>query len=170
MKWHFNKKNTTYAIYACIVILFAILCVAAVMNLEAVGGFFKKITSNIFTKTDPDTGKPVVDIILDTAGQKGTGKWTSQSALDLGAPAPTVAEAVFARCLSAIKEERVAASKILTGPKVNFTGDKKAFIESVRKALYASKICSYAQGYQLMKLAAKEYNWDLIRYFLYVLL
>ena len=120
-----------------------------------------EITKNIFAKKDPETGKPVVDIILDTAGQKGTGKWTSQSALDLGAPAPTVAEAVFARCLSAIKEERVAASKILTGPAVKFTGDKKAFIEAVRKALYASKICSYAQGYQLMKLAAKEYDWDL---------
>ena len=130
-------------------------------NKGELDSYLIEITKNIFAKKDPETGKPVVDIILDTAGQKGTGKWTSQSALDLGAPAPTVAEAVFARCLSAIKEERVAASKILTGPKVNFTGDKKAFIESVRKALYASKICSYAQGYQLMKLAAKEYNWDL---------
>ena len=130
-------------------------------NKGELDSYLIEITKNIFAKKDPETGKPVVDIILDTAGQKGTGKWTSQSALDLGAPAPTVAEAVFARCLSAIKEERVAASKILTGPKVNFTGDKKAFIESVRKALYASKICSYAQGYQLMKLAAKEYGWDL---------
>ena len=120
-----------------------------------------EITSAIFTKTDPETGKPVVDIILDTAGQKGTGKWTSQSALDLGAPAPTVAEAVFSRCLSAVKEERVAASKVMKGITKDFSGDKKAFIESVRKALYASKICSYAQGFQLMKLAAKEYNWDL---------
>ena len=120
-----------------------------------------EITRNIFTKNDPDTGKPVVDIILDTAGQKGTGKWTSQSALDLGCAAPTVAEAVFARCISAIKEERVAASNVLTGPAITFTGDKAEFIEKVRKALYASKICSYAQGYQLMKLAAQEYNWDL---------
>ena len=120
-----------------------------------------EITRNIFTKTDPETGKPVVDIILDTAGQKGTGKWTSQSALDLGCAAPTVAEAVFARCISAIKEERVAASKVLSGPVPAFSGDKAEFIEKVRKALYASKICSYAQGYQLMKMAAKEYGWDL---------
>jgi len=120
-----------------------------------------EITKNIFTKKDPQTGKPVVDIILDAAGQKGTGKWTSQSALDLGVAAPTVAEAVFARCLSAIKEERVAASKIIGGLRKKFTGDRKAFIEKVRKALYASKICSYAQGFQLIKHAAKEYNWDL---------
>jgi 6-phosphogluconate dehydrogenase len=130
-------------------------------NKGELSSYLIEITSAIFTKTDPETGKPVVDIILDTAGQKGTGKWTSQSALDLGAPAPTVAEAVFSRCLSAVKEERVAASKVIKGITREFTGDKKAFIESVRKALYASKICSYAQGFQLMKLAAKEYNWDL---------
>ena len=103
-----------------------------------------------------------MDIILDAAGQKGTGKWTSQSALDLGVAAPTVAEAVFARCLSAVKEERVAASKIIGGGiKTKFSGDRKAFAEKVRKALYASKICSYAQGFQLMKQAAKEYGWQL---------
>ena len=130
-------------------------------NKGELSSYLIEITSAIFTKTDAETGKPVVDIILDTAGQKGTGKWTSQSALDLGAPAPTVAEAVFSRCLSAVKEERVAASKVIKGITKEFTGDKKAFIESVRKALYASKICSYAQGFQLMKLAAKEYNWDL---------
>ena len=130
-------------------------------NKGELSSYLIEITSAIFTKTDPETGKPVVDIILDTAGQKGTGKWTSQSALDLGAPAPTVAEAVFSRCLSAVKEERVAASKVIKGITKEFSGDKKAFIESVRKALYASKICSYAQGFQLMKLAAKEYNWDL---------
>ncbi len=130
-------------------------------NKGELSSYLIEITSAIFTKTDPETGKPVVDIILDTAGQKGTGKWTSQSALDLGAPAPTVAEAVFSRCLSAVKEERVAASKVIKGITKEFTGDKKAFIESVRKALYASKICSYAQGFQLMKLAAKEYNWNL---------
>ena len=130
-------------------------------NKGELSSYLIEITSAIFTKTDPETGKPVVDIILDTAGQKGTGKWTSQSALDLGAPAPTVAEAVFSRCLSAVKEERVAASKVIKGITKEFAGDKKAFIESVRKALYASKICSYAQGFQLMKLAAKEYNWDL---------
>ena len=135
--------------------------VFAEWNKGELNSYLIEITTNIFEKKDPETGKAVVDIILDTAGQKGTGKWTSQSALDLGAAAPTVAEAVFARCLSAIKSERVHASGILTGPKPAFTGDKKAFIESVRKALYASKICSYAQGYQLMRLAAKEYNWDL---------
>ena len=119
-------------------------------NKGELNSYLIEITANIFAKTDPDTGKPVAEIILDTAGQKGTGKWTSQSALDLGAPAPTVAEAVFARCLSAVKEERVAASKVLSGKVKKFTGDRAAFIESVRKALYASKICSYAQGFQLM--------------------
>ncbi len=120
-----------------------------------------EITKDILGTSDPETGKPVVDIILDTAGQKGTGKWTSVSALDLGAPAPTIAEAVFARCLSAIKEERVAASEVLAGPTPSFDGDKAEFIECIRKALYASKICSYAQGYQLLKLAAEEHGWDL---------
>jgi 6-phosphogluconate dehydrogenase len=104
----------------------------------------------------------MIDIILDTAGQKGTGKWTSQNALDLGVSTPTITEAVFARCISAIKDERVAASKILRGPSLpEFAGDKKALIEAVRKALYASKICSYAQGFALMKAAAKEYGWNL---------
>ncbi len=120
-----------------------------------------EITKDILATEDPETGKPVVDIILDTAGQKGTGKWTSVSALDLGSPSPTIAEAVFARCLSAIKEERVAASKVLSGPAPSFDGDKAEFIECIRKALYASKICSYAQGYQLLKLAAEEYKWNL---------
>jgi len=135
--------------------------VFAEWNKGELNSYLIEITSEIFTKKDPETGKPVVDIILDTAGQKGTGKWTSQSALDLGAPAPTVAEAVFARCLSAVKEERVAASKVIGGGVTPYNGDKKAFIEMVRQALYASKICSYAQGYQLLRLAAKEYNWDL---------
>ncbi len=135
--------------------------VFAEWNKGELNSYLIEITSEIFTKVDPETGKPVVDIILDTAGQKGTGKWTSQSALDLGAAAPTVAEAVFARCLSAIKEERVEAAKIIQADKFVFQGDKKAFIESVRQALYASKICSYAQGFQLMKLAAQEYGWNL---------
>ena len=130
-------------------------------NKGELDSYLIQITSEIFGKTDPETGKPVVDIILDTAGQKGTGKWTSQSALDLGVAAPTVAEAVFARCLSAIKEERVAASQVISGDTFPFTGDKKAFIDAVRQALYASKICSYAQGFQLMRMAAKEYGWDL---------
>ncbi len=120
-----------------------------------------EITKDILGKKDDVTGKPIVDLILDTAGQKGTGKWTSQAALDVGCPAPTVAEAVFARAMSAIKEERVEASKELKGPETEFDGDRKEFIEMIRKALYASKICSYAQGYQLMKLAAEEYKWDL---------
>lgn len=130
-------------------------------NRGELNSYLIEITRDIFAQSDPDTGKPVVDIILDTAGQKGTGKWTSQSALDLGCAAPTVAEAVFARCISAMKEERMAAAQILTGPDITFSGDKAGFIEKVRKALYASKICSYAQGYQLMKMAAQEYNWDL---------
>jgi 6-phosphogluconate dehydrogenase len=99
--------------------------------------------------------------VLDTAGQKGTGKWTSVSALDMGVPAPTVAEAVFARFISAVKEERVAASKILTGPSVKFEGDRDAFIEAIHDALYCSKICSYAQGFQLMRAAEAEFNWTL---------
>ena len=136
--------------------------VFAKWNEGELNSYLIEITSEIFTKTDPETGKPVADIILDTAGQKGTGKWTSQGALDLGAPAPTVAEAVFARCLSAIKEERVAASKIIQEDDLAvFNGDRDAFIEAVRQALYASKICSYAQGFQMLRLAAKEYNWDL---------
>ena len=130
-------------------------------NRGELDSYLIQITSEIFGKVDPDTGKPVVDIILDTAGQKGTGKWTSQSALDLGVAAPTVAEAVFARCLSAVKEERVAASKVISGVTEKFAGDKAEFIDAVRQALYASKICSYAQGFQLMRMAAKEYGWDL---------
>ena len=120
-----------------------------------------QITRDILTEKDPETGKHVVDVILDTAGQKGTGKWTSVAALDYGVAAPTVSEAVFARCMSALKDERVIASKILAGPKAKFHGDKVAFIEDVRQALFASKICSYAQGFQLMRAAAAEQNWTL---------
>ena len=135
--------------------------VFAEWNKGELNSYLIEITADILAKTDPETGKPVVDIILDTAGQKGTGKWTSTSALDLGVPAPTIAEAVFARCVSAIKEERVAASKILTGPTIESETDKAAFIEQIRKALYASKICSYAQGFQLLRSAAEEYGWKL---------
>jgi len=132
-------------------------------NKEELDSYLIEITSEILAKKDDETGKPVVDIILDTAGQKGTGKWTSQSALDLGMPTMTIAEAVFARCLSAIKDERVAASKILTGPENEKITDldKAEFIADIRKALFASKICSYAQGFQLMKAAAEEFKWDL---------
>ncbi|NOU76239.1 NADP-dependent phosphogluconate dehydrogenase [Paenibacillus sp. LMG 31458] len=121
-----------------------------------------EITRDIFTKYDAETGKPMVDVILDSAGQKGTGKWTSQSALDLGVPLSIITESVFSRFISAMKEERVAASKVLKGPDASaFTGDRKAFIEAVRQALYASKICSYAQGFAQMRAASEEYNWDL---------
>ncbi|OAS13560.1 NADP-dependent phosphogluconate dehydrogenase [Paenibacillus oryzisoli] len=121
-----------------------------------------EITRDIFTKYDAETGKPMVDVILDSAGQKGTGKWTSQSALDLGVPLSIITESVFSRFISAMKEERVAASKVLKGPDAPaFTGDRKAFIEAVRQALYASKICSYAQGFAQMRAASEEYNWDL---------
>ncbi len=130
-------------------------------NEGELNSYLIEITANIFSKKDEETGKPIVDIILDTAGQKGTGKWTSQSALDLGMPAPTIAEAVFARCVSALKEERVHASKLLKGPSVNFKGDKEAFIRAIKNALYASKICAYAQGFSLLKAASKEYDWDL---------
>ncbi|MEJ5298632.1 MAG: decarboxylating NADP(+)-dependent phosphogluconate dehydrogenase [Armatimonadota bacterium] len=119
------------------------------------------ITARIFAKKDPETGKPLVDVILDTAGQKGTGKWTSQIALDLGISTPTITEAVFARCISAIKEERVAASRVLSGPQAGYTGDRAAFVDAIRDALYASKICSYAQGFALMREASKEYGWNL---------
>lgn len=108
-----------------------------------------------------ENGKPLVDYILDTAGQKGTGKWTVIASLDVGAPLTLIGEAVYGRALSALKEERVEAAKILRGPTPKFTGDKKQFIEDLRKALYASKIVSYAQGYVLMRYAAKEFGWNL---------
>ena len=120
-----------------------------------------EITRDILGVMDPETGRPLVELIKDTAGQKGTGKWTSQSALDMGVAAPTIAEAVFARCVSAIKSEREAASKVLSGPDQTYRGDKAAFVEAIRQALYASKICSYAQGFQLMREASREYDWDL---------
>ncbi len=136
--------------------------VFAEWNKGELDSYLIEITRDIFSKKDPETGKPMVDVILDKAGQKGTGKWTSKSALDLGIATPVITEAVFARCLSAIKDERVAAGKVLKGPAAyKFDGDRKEFIESVRRALYASKICSYAQGFALMKAAAQEYGWQL---------
>ncbi|MEJ5260266.1 MAG: decarboxylating NADP(+)-dependent phosphogluconate dehydrogenase [Anaerohalosphaeraceae bacterium] len=119
-----------------------------------------EITRDILAYKDEE-GKYVLDLILDAAGQKGTGKWTVIAALDTGQPLTLIGEAVFARCLSALKEERVAASKVLKGPQAAFTGDKKQMIDDLRKALYASKIVSYAQGYQLMRAAAAEYKWNL---------
>ncbi len=119
-----------------------------------------EISRDILGYKDED-GNAVVDLILDTAGQKGTGKWTAIAALDQGQPLTLIGEAVFARCLSALKEERVAASKVLEGKTESLDIDKKAFIDDLRRALYASKIVSYAQGYQLMRAAAKEYGWNL---------
>lgn len=119
-----------------------------------------EITRDILAYKDTD-GKPLVDKILDTAGQKGTGKWTSVTSLDLGIPLTMISEAVFARCLSALKEDRVAASKVLCGPKSKFTGDKQAFLNDLEKALYASKLVSYAQGFTLLRAAAEEFKWDL---------
>ncbi len=119
-----------------------------------------EITRDILAYKDTD-GKPLVDKILDTAGQKGTGKWTGVAALDLGIPLTLIGEAVFSRCLSAIKDERVKASRILKGPIAEFKGNKAKFLSDLKDAVYASKIVSYAQGYSLMKAAAEEYKWDL---------
>ncbi|ADO57304.1 NADP-dependent phosphogluconate dehydrogenase [Paenibacillus polymyxa] len=131
-------------------------------NKGELDSYLIEITADIFSQYDAETGKPMVDVILDAAGQKGTGKWTSQSALDLGVPLSMITESVFSRFLSAMKDERIAASKVLSGPKAeSFSGDKKEFIESVRKALFASKIVSYAQGFAQMRAASDEYDWDL---------
>jgi 6-phosphogluconate dehydrogenase len=130
-------------------------------NKGVLDSFLIEITADILQQKDPVTKKPFVDVVLDTAGQKGTGKWTSTNALDMGVPAPTIAEAVFARCISAIKDERVAASKILKGPTKKYRGSRKALVAAVHDALYCSKICSYAQGFQLMREAQKEFNWKL---------
>src|SRR5579863_7567319 len=129
-------------------------------NKGELDSYLIEITRDILAHKEDD-GSYTVDRILDTAGQKGTGKWTSVSSLDLGMPLTLIGEAVYARCLSAMKEERVAASKILYGPKFKFDGDRKAFIEDVRQALLASKIVSYAQGFMLLREAAKEYHWNL---------
>ncbi len=130
-------------------------------NTGELDSYLIEITAAILARKDPDTGKPMVDVILDTAEQKGTGTWTSIAALDLGVPAQTIAIAVFARMMSAHKQERVAAAKLLAGPDAKFSGDRKAFIANVRHALYASKICSYAQGFQLLKAADEHYRWGL---------
>lgn len=135
--------------------------VFAEWNRGDLDSFLVEITADVLKQKDPATGKPFVDVVLDTAGQKGTGKWTSVNALDMGVPAPTVAEAVFSRCLSAVKEERVAASAILSGPSANYQGDRNELVAAIRDALYCSKICSYAQGFQLMREAQKEYGWQL---------
>ncbi|MGG3449046.1 NADP-dependent phosphogluconate dehydrogenase [Domibacillus aminovorans] len=136
--------------------------VFAEWNQGELDSYLVEITADIFKKKDDETGQPLIDVILDAAGQKGTGKWTSQNALDLGVPLSIITESVFARFISALKDERVQASKQLTGPEVTpFDGDKKEMIEAVREALYMSKICSYAQGFAQMKAASEEYGWDL---------
>lgn len=130
-------------------------------NEGELNSYLIEITRDIFGKKEEDSEQYIVDLILDVAGQKGTGKWTVISSLDNGVPLTMVAEAVFARSLSALKEERVEASKILRGPAIDFKGNKKEFIEQVRQAVFASKIVSYAQGYLLMRAAAKENSWNL---------
>ncbi|MGF1537055.1 MAG: NADP-dependent phosphogluconate dehydrogenase [Elainellaceae cyanobacterium] len=128
---------------------------------EELDSFLIEITADIFTQTDPDTGKPTVDIILDAAGQKGTGRWTVVSALELGVPVPTIFAAVNARVMSAYKQERIAASKQLSGPAATYQGDAKALINKIRDALYCSKICSYAQGMALLGKASDEFGYNL---------
>jgi len=134
--------------------------VFAEWNKGELNSYLIEITRDILAFKDEDK-KPLVDKILDTAGQKGTGKWTVISSVEMGIPTTLIAEAVYARCLSALKEERVEASKILKGPRPKFEGSKEEFVEDIRKALLASKIVSYAQGYMLMREAAREYNWNL---------
>jgi 6-phosphogluconate dehydrogenase len=135
--------------------------VFAEWNRGDLDSYLIEISRDIFSVKDELTGKFLVDMILDTAGAKGTGKWMSQLALDLGVPSTLVTEAVYARSLSALKEQRVRASKVLPAPKTKYTGDREKFVEQVRRALYASKICSYAQGFVQMQAAAKEHDWSL---------
>ncbi|HKX26913.1 MAG TPA: decarboxylating NADP(+)-dependent phosphogluconate dehydrogenase, partial [Blastocatellia bacterium] len=134
--------------------------VFAEWNKGELDSFLIEITSEIFAKRDED-GAPLIDKILDAAGQKGTGKWTGISSLELGVPVTLIGEAVYARCLSSMKDERVAASQILTGPQTPVSQDQQQFIEDVRRALYCSKVISYAQGYMLLREVAKEQGWNL---------
>jgi 6-phosphogluconate dehydrogenase len=129
-------------------------------NRGELDSYLIEITAEIFKKKDEDE-TPLIDKILDTAGQKGTGKWTGISALELGTPVTLIGEAVFARCLSALKDERVKASAVLAGPKRPASPDRAGFVEEVRRALYCSKVISYAQGYMLLREAAKEQKWNL---------
>lgn len=135
--------------------------VFAEWNRGELESYLIEITADIFTETDQETGTAVVDLILDEAAQKGTGKWTSQSALDLGTPTPTINAAVESRIVSSYKEERVAASDVLTGPEPKISADPQGVIDTIRDALYAAKICSYAQGFALMQLASQEYDYNL---------
>ncbi|WP_448573677.1 NADP-dependent phosphogluconate dehydrogenase [Trichothermofontia sp.] len=128
---------------------------------DELNSFLIEITADIFRYVDPDTQKPLVDLILDSAGQKGTGRWTVVTALEQGVPVPTITAAVNARIMSAYKQERVAASQQLAGPTAKFDGDAKAFVNKVRDALYCSKICSYAQGMALLNKASQDFNYNL---------
>jgi 6-phosphogluconate dehydrogenase len=139
----------------------AISQVFAEWNRGELSSYLVAITADVLSKVDHETERPLVDLILDVAEQKGTGKWTSQVALELGVSAPTIAAAVFARTMSAAKQERVMAAKVLTGNSSTFSGDKVALIESIRKSLYVSKIGSYAQGFQLLRAADREYRFHL---------
>ncbi|MGM0213030.1 NADP-dependent phosphogluconate dehydrogenase [Enterococcus sp. AZ109] len=137
--------------------------VFAEWNKGELDSYLIEITADILTRKDDEgTGKPVVDVILDAAGNKGTGKWTSQSSLDLGVPLPLITESVFARFISAYKNERIVASKVLSGPKpYKYEGDKDELVEKIREALYFSKLMSYAQGFAQLRAASKEYSWEL---------
>jgi 6-phosphogluconate dehydrogenase len=131
-------------------------------NTGELDSYLIEITAKIFRKRDEETGRDLVDVVLDRAAQKGTGKWTSQNALDLGVPLPLITESVFARVLSSLKTQRVAASKLLSGPQSkSFGGDRAAFVEAVRRALYLGKVISYAQGFAQLRAASDEYGWDL---------
>jgi 6-phosphogluconate dehydrogenase len=130
-------------------------------NNGRLNSYLIEITRDVFTVVDPETGQPLVDLILDTAGQKGTGKWSSQNALDLGVPTTLITEAVFARFLSALKQERQRAAAVLKGPQRTYTGDRQTLLDAIEEALYASKICSYAQGFAQMRAASEEYGWGL---------
>ncbi len=135
--------------------------VFAEWNKGELNSYLIEITSAILRKKDELTGQPLVRMILDTAEQKGTGKWTSQAALDLGVPAQTIAEAVFARTMSAQKDQRLKAAHVFERPNKPFAGDKAAFLDKIREALWAAKICSYAQGFQIMAAANRDYGWNL---------
>jgi 6-phosphogluconate dehydrogenase len=130
-------------------------------NSGDLNSYLIEITAIILRKKDEETGKHIVDLIVDSAGQKGTGKWTVESSLNLGAPVTLIAEAVFARILSSMKDERVNSSKILIGPEIDPNLNKEEILDNIKDAIYASKIISYAQGYTLMQMAAKEYGWKL---------
>jgi len=135
--------------------------VFAEWNQGELQSYLIEITADIFAKIDEETGRPLVELILDEAKQKGTGKWTSQNALDLGVPTPTTNAAVVSRIISAYKDQRVAASRILSGPEIKYQGSREELIQDVRDALYAAKICSYAQGFTLLRAASEEYDYGL---------